>query len=161
MGEAHEFDQQIREAFGTQFALERELPGGGMSRVYLATERALNRKVVIKVLPPELAAGVNRERFRREIQLAAQLQHPHIVPLYAAGAHGDLLYYTMPFIEGESLKHALYGERPQRFTPRDVMRILQDVVDALAYAHGRGVIHRDLKPQNIMVGEFGEVLVMD
>ena len=72
MAEAHEFDQQIREAFGTQFALERELPGGGMSRVYLATERALNRKVVIKVLPPELAAGVNRERFRREIQLAAQ-----------------------------------------------------------------------------------------
>ena len=150
MGEAHEFDQQIREAFGTQFALERELPGGGMSRVYLATERALNRKVVIKVLPPELAAGVNRERFRREIQLAAQLQHPHIVPLYAAGAHGDLLYYTMPFIEGESLKHALHGERPQRFTPRDVMRILQDVVDALAYAHGRGVIHRDIKPGNVL-----------
>ena len=103
MAEAHEFDQQIREAFGTQFALERELPGGGMSRVYLATERALNRKVVIKVLPPELAAGVNRERFRREIQLAAQLQHPHIVPVFAVGAERGVHYYAMQFIEGRGL----------------------------------------------------------
>lgn len=150
MAETNEFDSQIREAFGAQYILERELTGGGMSRVFLSTERALNRQVVIKVLPPDLAAGVNRERFRREIQLAAQLQHPHIVPLYAAGEFGDLLYYTMPFIEGESLKHALHGERPQRFTPREVVRILHDVVDALAYAHERGVIHRDIKPGNVL-----------
>ncbi len=150
MAETNEFDSQIREAFGAQYILERELTGGGMSRVFLATERALNRQVVIKVLPPDLAAGVNRERFRREIQLAAQLQHPHIVPLYAAGEFGELLYYTMPFIEGESLKHALHGEKVQRFTPREVVRILHDVVDALAYAHERGVIHRDIKPGNVL-----------
>jgi tRNA A-37 threonylcarbamoyl transferase component Bud32 len=150
MAQTNEFDRQILEAFGAQYALERELSGGGMSRVFLATERALNRQVVIKVLPPELAAGVNRERFRREIQLAAQLQHPHIVPLYAAGEFGELLYYTMPFIEGESLKHALHGERPLRFTPREVVRILHDVVDALAYAHARGVVHRDIKPGNVL-----------
>src|SRR4030095_15522197 len=96
----------LRAALGPAHDLASELTGSGMSRVFVATERALNRKVVIKVLPPELAAGVNRERFPREIQLAAQLQHPHIVPLHAAGAKGDLLFFTMPFIEGESLRHA-------------------------------------------------------
>jgi serine/threonine-protein kinase len=95
-----------------------------------------------------LAAGVNRERFRREVQLAAQLQHPHIVPLYAAGEHGELLYYTMPFIEGESLRHAL--EAKASFSPREVIRILRGVADALGYAHERGVIHRDIKPGNIL-----------
>jgi tRNA A-37 threonylcarbamoyl transferase component Bud32 len=146
------FDAKLRDAFEPAYELEHELTGGGMSRVFLATERALNRKVVIKVLPPELAAGVNRERFRREIQLAAQLQHPHIVPLYSAGEHGDLLYYTMPFIEGESLKHAIqeHGTTRTRFTPREVVRILHDVADALAHAHARGVIHRDIKPGNVL-----------
>ena len=148
MADTSEFDQNMRTALAASYDVERELAGGGMSRVFLATERLLNRKVVIKVLPPELAAGVNRERFRREIQLAAQLQHPHIVPLYAAGEQGDLLYYTMPFIEGESLKHAMV--EGTRFTPRDVVRILHDVVDALAYAHARGVIHRDIKPGNVL-----------
>lgn len=150
MDEPTPFDPELLAAFEPAYVLERELTGGGMSRVYLATERALNRQVVIKVLPPELAAGVNRERFRREIQLAAQLQHPHIVPLYAAGEHGDLLYYTMPFIEGESLRHALHDTAPVRFTPREVARILHDVIDALAYAHARGVIHRDIKPGNVL-----------
>jgi predicted Ser/Thr protein kinase len=139
---------EIKASFAAGYDLERELLGGGMSRVFLATERALNRKVVIKVLPPELAAGVNRERFRREVQLAAQLQHPHIVPLYSAGSHGDVLYYTMPFIEGESLKHAL--QEKKRFSPREVLRVLHDVVDALGYAHARGVIHRDIKPGNVL-----------
>ena len=145
------FDAKLRDAFEPAYVLERELTGGGMSRVFLATERSLNRKVVIKVLPPELAAGVNRERFRREIQLAAQLQHPHIVPLYAAGEHADLLYYTMPFIEGESLKHAIHEHGTKTpFTLREVVRILHDVSDALAYAHARGVIHRDIKPGNVL-----------
>jgi tRNA A-37 threonylcarbamoyl transferase component Bud32 len=149
--ESAAFDAQLRDAFEPAYVLERELTGGGMSRVFLATERALNRKVVIKVLPPELAAGVNRERFRREIQLAAQLQHPHIVPLYAAGEHGDLLYYTMPFIEGESLKHAIGTHGTDKpFSMREVVRILHDVSDALAYAHARGVIHRDIKPGNVL-----------
>ena len=150
MADSQQFDGDIRAALEPMYALERELMGGGMSRVFLATERSLNRRVVIKVLPPELAAGVNRARFRQEIQMAAQLQHPHIVPLYAAGEYGDLLYYTMPFIEGESLRHALHSDAPVRFAVRDVVHILHDVVDALAYAHARGVIHRDIKPGNVL-----------
>src|SRR5712671_4769388 len=133
MTEHEQTTDEIRTSFAAGYDIERELLGGGMSRVFLATERSLNRKVVIKVLPPDLAAGVNRERFRREVQLAAQLQHPHIVPLYAAGAQGEILFYTMPFIEGESLKHAL--QERTRFSPREVVRILHDVVDALGYAH--------------------------
>ena len=127
-----------------------------MSRVFSATEQALGRKVVIKVLPPELSAGVNRERFQREIQVAAQLQHPHVVPLLSAGripsedvsADGELLYYTMPFIEGESLRAAI--ARRGRLPVREVVRILHDVIEALAYAHERGVVHRDIKPGNIL-----------
>src|SRR4249919_2687243 len=122
---------ELQDALGSAYELQRELTGGGMSRVFLATERALNRDVVVKVLPPDLAAGVNRERFRREIQVAAQLQHPHIVPLHAAGSHGDLLYFTMPFIDGESLRTALERKRP--FGVREVTRIMHDVVDALAF----------------------------
>ena len=140
---------RLADALGPDYALEHELGGGGMSRVFVATERALGRRVVVKVLPPDLAAGVNMERFRREIQLAAQLQHPHVVPLLTAGERGDLLWFTMPFIEGESLRALL--DRRGRLTPREVLRILHDVVDALAYAHGRGVVHRDIKPGNILM----------
>ena len=140
---------QLTESLGSQYRIERELGGGGMSRVFLAEETALARKVVIKVLPPEMAAGVNQERFRREIQLAARLQHPHIVPLLAAGSAGDMLWYAMPFIEGESLrvKLARGGELP---VPETV-RILREVADALAYAHGQGVVHRDIKPDNVLL----------
>src|SRR5437867_5086384 len=120
-----------------------------MSRVFLAVETALGRRVVIKVLPPDLAAGVNAERFRRDVQLAASLQHPHIVQLLTAGAAGDLLYYAMPYIEGESLraKHVLEGELPVS----EAVRILRDVVDALGYAHTHGVVHRDIKPENVLL----------
>ena len=142
------FETELQSALGDGYVLERELTGSGMSRVFVATEKSLNRQVVVKVLPPELAAGVNRERFRREIQLAAQLQHPHIVPLHAAGSAGDLLYFTMPYIEGESLRYALHEN--VKFSPREVVRILHDVSDALAYAHSRGVIHRDIKPGNVL-----------
>jgi hypothetical protein len=142
------FETELQSALGDGYVLERELTGSGMSRVFVATEKSLNRQVVVKVLPPELAAGVNRERFRREIQLAAQLQHPHIVPLHAAGSAEDLLYFTMPYIEGESLRYALHEN--VKFSPREVVRILHDVSDALAYAHSRGVIHRDIKPGNVL-----------
>jgi len=139
---------QLTASLGSQYRLERELGGGGMSRVFLAEEVALARKVVIKVLPPEMAAGVNQERFRREIQLAARLQHPHIVPLLAAGSAGDVLWYAMPFIEGESLRVKLArGELP---VP-EAVRILREVADALAYAHGQGVVHRDIKPDNVLL----------
>ncbi len=140
---------RLREALGPDYTLERELGGGGMSRVFVAMERALGRRVVVKVLPPDLAAGVNMERFRREIQLAAQLQHPHVVPLLTAGERDGLLWFTMPFIEGESLRATL--DRRGRLSPREVLRILHDVVDALAYAHSRGVVHRDIKPGNILM----------
>ncbi|HZI27672.1 MAG TPA: serine/threonine-protein kinase [Gemmatimonadaceae bacterium] len=142
------FETELQSALGDGYVLERELTGSGMSRVFVALEKSLNRQVVVKVLPPELAAGVNRERFRREIQLAAQLQHPHIVPLHAAGSAADLLYFTMPYIEGESLRYALHEN--VKFSPREVVRILHDVSDALAYAHSRGVIHRDIKPGNVL-----------
>ena len=153
-----EFADQLQDALGPTYQLDNELTGGGMSRVFAALDRSLNRRVVVKVLPPDLAAGVNRERFRREIQVAAQLQHPHIVPLLSAGEHGDLLWYTMPFIDGESLRAAI--ERKKSFSPREVVRILHDVVDALAFAHARGVIHRDIKPANILT-QGSHALVTD
>jgi tetratricopeptide (TPR) repeat protein len=134
---------------GDTYRIERELGGGGMSRVFLADETRLGRKVVIKVLPPEMGAGVNVERFEREIQLAAKLQHPHVVPLLTAGSHDDLLYYVMPYIEGESLrvKLAREGELPVRAA----VAILKEVLDALAYAHDQGVVHRDIKPDNVLL----------
>jgi serine/threonine-protein kinase len=142
------FRDELQDALTPAYTIQRELTGGGMSHVFVAVEHALSRAVVVKVLKPELAAGVNRERFRREIMLAAQLQHPHIVPVLNAGEHGDLLWYTMPFVEGESLREAL--KRGRSFSARDVGRVLHDVLDALAYAHRRGVIHRDIKPGNIL-----------
>jgi serine/threonine-protein kinase len=143
-----DFVSELQRIVSASYDIERELSGGGMSRVFVATERALGRRVVIKVLPPDLAAGVNMERFRREIQLAAQLHHPHIVPLLSTGEGNGILYYPMPYIEGESLRFAI--ERSGPLGVNDVVRVLHDVVDALAYAHGRGVIHRDIKPANIL-----------
>jgi eukaryotic-like serine/threonine-protein kinase len=129
-----------------------------MSRVFLAEETRLGRQVVIKVLPPEMGAGVSADRFEREIQLAARLQHPHIVPLLTAGAAGDLLYYVMPYIQGESLrvKLAREGELPVA----EAARVLREVVDALAYAHRNGVVHRDIKPDNILLAD-GHAVVTD
>ena len=151
------FDR-LQSALGDTYRLEKELGGGGMSRVYLAEEKALNRKVVIKLLPPEMAAGVSTDRFQREIQLAASLQHPHVVPLLTAGSQDDLLYYVMPFIEGESLraKLAREGELPIG----ESLRILRDVADALAYAHRHKVVHRDIKPDNVMISD-NHALVTD
>jgi hypothetical protein len=152
------FADQLQDALGTGYELERELLGGGMSRVFVAKDKALGRTVVVKVLPPDLAAGVNRERFRREIQLAAQLQHPHIVQLLSAGESGELLWYVMPYIDGESLRAAI--ERKKAFTVKEVTRILHDVLDALAHAHKRGVVHRDIKPANILT-QGSHALVTD
>jgi serine/threonine-protein kinase len=139
---------ELKLALGDAYTIERELAGGGMSRVFVAKEHALGREVVIKVLPPDLAAGVNRERFRREVQLAARLSHPYIVPLLHAGEHGELLWFTMPFIHGESLRTRLQEHGALKLP--EVLKLLHDVVEALAYAHSRGVIHRDIKPANIL-----------
>ncbi len=150
--------EHLQATLGGAYALERELGGGGMSRVFVAQETSLGRRVVVKVVAPELGAGVNAERFRREIRLAAQLQHPHVVPLLSAGERDGLLYYTMPFVEGESLRATLArtGELPLA----EAVRLLRDIADALAYAHRTGVVHRDLKPENVLLEE-GHALVTD
>ncbi len=129
-----------------------------MSRVFLAEETRLGRQVVIKVLPPDMGAGVNVERFEREIQLAARLQHPHIVPLLTAAAAGDLLYYIMPYIAGESLRAKL--SREGELPVAEALKILREVVDALSYAHRNGVVHRDIKPDNVLLSD-GHAVVTD
>jgi eukaryotic-like serine/threonine-protein kinase len=147
---------QLQAALGDAYVLERELGGGGMSRLFVATERSLNRQVVIKVLPPELASEVSAARFKKEIEVAAQLQHPHIVPILASGSGDGLLWFVMPFVRGESLRHRIkaLGKLPVR----DAVRILIEVADALAYAHRQGIVHRDIKPENILLEEGHAVL---
>ncbi len=149
---------EVQAALGEQYALERELPRGGMSRVFVATDNALRRHVVIKVLAPELAASLSAERFKREIALAARLQHPHIVPLLSAGLAGPHLYYTMPFVDGESLRQRMVRERPMEFA--DISNILEQVAGALSYAHAEGIVHRDIKPENVMFFH-GQAVVLD
>jgi len=148
-----ELRDRLQTSLGGAYTLEREL-SGGMSRVFVAEETSLGRKVVVKVLPPELAAEVSVERFRREIQFAAQLQHPLIVPVLSATEQGALLYYTMPFVRGESLRARL--RRDGALPLGDALRIWRDLATALAFAHGHGVIHRDIKPENILLTESGQ-----
>ena len=136
-------------AIGAAYTLERELEGGGMSRVFVAEEVQLGRKVVVKFVEGDVGNSLGVERFRREIRLVAVLQHPHIVPVLAAGQATDALYYTMPYVEGESLRARLDHSGPP--SVEVALSILRDVADALAYAHGKGVVHRDIKPGNILL----------
>ena len=140
------------------YTIERELGGGGMSRLFLATERSLDRRVVIKVLPEDVAAEISVDRFRREIQIAAKLQHPHIVPVLAAGEVLGRPYFTMPFIDGESLRQKIDREGEQPLA--DSVRLLRQIASALAHAHRNGVVHRDIKPDNVMIAD-GLALVTD
>jgi serine/threonine-protein kinase len=151
----------LRSRLGNRYVIERELGRGGMGAVYLARDVQLDRPVALKVLPPEFTGrSALRERFLRETRTAASFSHPNIVPVYAVEDSEDLLAYAMAYVEGESL-----AERVKRAGPlgvRETVRLLQDVGYALAYAHGRGVVHRDIKPDNIMIERAtGRALVMD
>ena len=143
--------------FADKYVLERELGGGGMSRVFVARDERLERRVVIKLLPPQVTATISAERFKREIMLAAGLQHPNIVPVLSAGELGTLPYFIMPFIDGESLR-ARMMRGP--LSVRETVTILKDVVRALGFAHGRGIIHRDIKPDNVLLAA-GAAVVTD
>ncbi len=150
-----ELREALQTLLGTSYSIDRQL-GGRDSRVFAATEIALARRVVVKALPRGLAAGVSADRFRQEVQLAARLTHPHIVPALAAGGDAELLYYTMPFVEGESLRTRLGRER--QLPLDDALTIAREIADALAYAHGQSVVHRDITPDNILLAA-GHALV--
>ncbi len=139
----------LQRALGSAYRVERELGGGGMSRVFVAEEVALGRRVAIKVLVPEALSEVSTERFRQEMQVAAQLQHPAILPLLGTGSHDGLTWFTMPFVAGESLRAQLL--RDGALPIADVLRYARDLFEALAAAHAAGIVHRDIKPENLLV----------
>ena len=148
----------LRDALVDRYAVERELGRGGMATVFLAEDRKHGRPVAIKVLHADLAAALGAERFLREIEIAARLQHPHILPLYDSGSAAGFLYYVMPYVEGESLRDRLTREK--QLSLEDTLRVATEVAGALAYAHSRGVVHRDIKPENIMLSG-GTAVVAD
>ena len=148
----------LAEALRDRYILERELGRGGMATVYLAHDLRHDRPVALKVLRPELAATLGPERFLQEIKLAARLQHPHILSVHDSGETAGQLWFTMPFIEGESLRDRL--NREKQLPVEDAIRLTREAAEALDYAHRHGVIHRDIKPENILLSE-GHALVAD
>lgn len=153
-----ELRDQVQANLGAVYTVERELGGGGMSRVFVAQDEGRGRRVVLKILPPDLAAGVSLERFQREIRLATKLQHPHIVPVLGSGETDGLPYYIMPFVEGESLRDRLL--RQQQLPVDEAIRIAREVASALEYAHSHDIVHRDIKPENILLQD-GRAVVAD
>lgn len=148
----------LRQALAASYRVEREIGEGGMATVFLATDLKHQRPVAIKVLRPELALSLGPERFLREIEIAARLQHPNIVPVYDSGKAGDVLYYVMPFVEGESLRDRIVqgGALPAA----EAVAIAREVADAIDYAHRQGIVHRDIKPANILISQ-GHAVVAD
>ena len=149
---------RIAAALGDRYTVEREVGRGGMATVYLAQDIRHDRRVAIKVLLPELAASVGGDRFVREIRVAAKLQHPHILTLYDSGDAGGLLYYVMPFVEGESLRDKL--NREKMLDVGEALGLVMEIAEALGYAHAQGIVHRDIKPENILLAG-GHALVAD
>ncbi len=150
---------RLNAALEGRYRIERELGEGGMATVYLAEDLKHDRKVALKVLKPELAAVVGAERFLAEIKTTANLQHPHILPLFDSGEADSFLFYVMPYLEGESLRDRL--DRERQLPVDEAVALVSKVADALDYAHDRGVVHRDIKPANILLSERGEPLVAD
>ena len=150
--------EQLRAALGDRYEVDRLVGEGGMATVYLATDLRHGRKVAIKTLRAELAASIGADRFLREIRVAANLQHPNVLGLYDSGEANGILFYVMPFIEGESLRARL--NREQQLPLHDAVRITREAAEALAYAHEHGVVHRDIKPENILL-QNGHALVAD
>ncbi len=142
--------QQLQSSLGSEYLLERELGGGGTSRVFVVEERRFGRRVVVKVLNPTLSLGISAERFEREIRLAGRLQNPRIVPLLRAGRVGELPYYIMPYVEGESLRRRMAAAPLAR---DEAVQILRDVALALEYAHAQRIVHRDIKPENVLLAD--------
>ncbi|HEV8122950.1 MAG TPA: serine/threonine-protein kinase [Gemmatimonadales bacterium] len=149
---------QLQAALAERYKVEREIGAGGMATVYRAEDLKHHRAVAIKLLRPELAASLGTDRFLREIELAARLQHPHILPLYDSGSAGGFLYYVMPFVEGESLRDLL--NRETSLPVETAVQLTREVASALAYAHSHGVVHRDIKPENILISG-GHAVVAD
>jgi serine/threonine-protein kinase len=150
--------ERLRAALESRYRIESELGSGGMATVYLAEDLKHHRKVAVKVLRPELAAALGTDRFLREIEIAANLNHPHILPLFDSGEANDFLYYVMPYVEGESLRDRLNHE--QQLPVDEALRIAREVATGLGFAHERGVVHRDIKPENILL-EAGLAVVAD
>src|SRR6266511_4870399 len=149
---------RLQVVLAERYTIERELGRGGMATVYLAEDLKHRRPVALKVLSPDLAAGLGTDRFLLEIGIAARLTHPHILSLHDSGEADGLLYYVMPYVEGESLRGRLIRER--QLPIEDALRITRQVADALDYAHRRDVVHRDIKPENILI-EAGHAVVSD
>ena len=149
----------LREGLADRYTLERELGRGGMATVYLAHDLRHDRPVALKVLHPELAARSGPERFQREIRFAARLQHPHILTVLDSGEAAGRLWFTMPFVEGESLRDRLRRER--QLPVEDALQIAREAARALDYAHQHGIVHRDIKPENILLTRDGTTLVAD
>ena len=156
MSDLHE---RLRANLEGRYSIERELGRGGMATVYLARDLRHDRPVALKVLHGELAAAVGPERFQREIRFAARLQHPHILTVLDSGESGGLLWFTMPFVEGETLRSRLNRER--QLAVGDAVRIARDAASALEYAHRHDIVHRDIKPENLLLTKDGSTLVAD
>ncbi|HYT72703.1 MAG TPA: protein kinase, partial [Gemmatimonadales bacterium] len=150
--------ERLNAALAGRYAVERELGSGGMATVYLADDLKHRRKVAVKVLRPELASAIGPNRFLREIEIAAKLNHPHILALHDSGKADDFLFYVMPYVKGQSLRHRLHREKPLPI--EEAVSITRDAALALDHAHAQGVIHRDVKPENILLYE-GEAMVAD
>ncbi|NNF39596.1 MAG: serine/threonine protein kinase, partial [Gemmatimonadetes bacterium] len=149
---------RLNSALGDRYTIQRELGAGGMATVYLADDPKHQRKVAIKVLHPELSAVIGAERFLTEIRTTANLQHPHILPLFDSGEADGLLFYVMPWVDGESLRDRL--DRERQLPVKEAVRITAAIASALDYAHRQGIIHRDIKPENILLHD-GQPLVAD